>query len=140
MIAKNKQFILFLYNHSLIRYIFVGGTTFVLDFLLLVGLHEGLKLNIVIATTVSYWTAIAYNFLLNRRWTFSNKDKENLHKHILLYGLLLCFNYIFTVVFVSVVSSVIYFAWAKIIAVLIQTTWTYYLYKNYVFKNSAQEE
>lgn len=135
MLYNSARLARYLYKHPLIRYIFVGGTTFIIDFFLLVLLHGKLNINLELATTVSYWTAIIYNFFLNRHWTFSSTDKTNLKKHIVLYAILLAFNYIFTLAFVSIGSHFMNFALAKILAVCIQTSWTYYLYKTKVFKD-----
>lgn len=135
MFHKSKQAAEFLYQHSFIRYVFVGGTTFIIDFFLLVLLHAHLNVNLEISTTLSYWIAIAYNFLLNRHWTFSSTDRKNLKKHLIFYLLLLGFNYLFTLAFVSIGSNFINFALAKILAVGIQISWTYYLYRNKIFVN-----
>lgn len=96
-------------------------------------MHGHFDINLQIATTLSYWTAITYNFTLNRQWTFSAADKANLSKHIMLYLLLLGFNYLFTLVFVSIGSYYINFALAKVLAVGIQISWTYYIYKTKIF-------
>ncbi len=137
MIIKSKQFIQYLYAHSLVRYIFVGGSSFVIDFGLLVLLHGHFAINLAVATTISYWVAIVYNFTLNRQWTFSAKDKTDLQKHLAFYLILLGFNYVFTLVFISLASHHIHYTLAKILAVAIQTTWTYYVYKTRVFVSSA---
>jgi putative flippase GtrA len=143
-LEKTKGLIKFLYQHPVLRYIFVGGSTFVIDFCLLVILHGKLDLNLAVATTIAYWTSIIYNFILNRRWTFSAADNTRLRDHLPTYLIMLGLNYLFTVLFVSVVSHHINYAIAKAIAVLTQTTWTYFIYKNYIFithpKPSAHSE
>ncbi|MCA9332276.1 GtrA family protein [Candidatus Saccharibacteria bacterium] len=130
---KVKPFLLFLYKHHFIRYLFVGGSTFIIDFSILYILHEHLYVKIAAATSIAYWVSITYNFLLNRYWTFDIREKESLQKHITTYLLLLIFNYFFVVLFVSGASHYINFIIAKAIAVAIQMTWTYYLYKNHIF-------
>lgn len=135
MLVKSKQIAEFLYQHTFVRYVFVGGSTFAIDFILLVLLHGYFDVNLQIATTVSYWTAIAYNFTLNRQWTFSASDKANLSKHITLYLILLGFNYLFTLAFVSIGSHFMNFAIAKVLAVGIQISWTYRIYKTKIFIN-----
>lgn len=130
---KTKEITMFLYNHQLVRYIFVGGTTFFIDIVILYILHQGLKFNIEISTATAYVLSIIYNFILNRQWTFSTREKESLKKHMAAYGLLLSFNGLFTVVSVSLMSHVIYFGLAKIITVAIQVTWTFPIYKNVIF-------
>ncbi len=140
MLIKSKGLAVFLYKLSFMRYAFVGGTTFAIDFFLLVLLHGYFEVDLGLATTISYWTAIAYNFSLNRAWTFSANDREDLRKHTSLYLLLLGFNYLFTLVFVSTVSLFISFAIAKILAVAISVSWTYYMYKNYIFISNKKSK
>jgi len=123
----------YLTGNRFIRYVFVGGTTFGMDIILLYLLHGKLDISLGIATSIAYWAAIIYNFFLNRSWTFSLRDKRNLHKHIGSYLTLLTFNYIFTVLFVSLASHSINYLLAKAIAVLIQMSWTYYIYKRFIF-------
>jgi putative flippase GtrA len=133
MMDKTKNFTYFLYQHHLVRYIFVGGTTFILDFGLLVILHQRISINLAVATSIAYWLSIIYNFILNRQWTFSVGEKEKLRKHLSSYLILLGFNYLFTVVSVSLLSHIMYFGLAKVLAVAAQVTWTYPIYKNVIF-------
>lgn len=135
-----KGFLGYLYQHNLVRYLFVGGTTFIIDLGLLVLLHGVLNINITVATSISYWASIAYNFTLNRWWTFSASENKKLHKHLLAYGLLLGCNYLFTVLFVSIVSRHINYAIAKTLAVTLQVFWTYPIYKSVVFANKKSTD
>lgn len=137
MIDKTKNLTLYLYRHPLMRYIFVGGTSFVLDIGLLILLYQFLDLNLALATSIAYWVSIGYNFTLNRRWTFSVAEIESLQRHIAAYLMLLAFNYLFTVIVVSTLGQVIYFGLAKAVAVGIQTIWTYKIYKDYIFIKSG---
>lgn len=130
---RTTVFIGYLYRHNLVRYLFVGGSTFLIDLGLLVLLHGKLHLGIGLATTISYWTSIAYNFTLNLNWTFSSGEKRKLHQHIIPYAILLGCNYLFTLIFVSVGSHYINYAVCKVIAVALQTMWTYPIYKHVVF-------
>jgi putative flippase GtrA len=128
-----KETTLFLYNHHFVRYLAVGGTTFIIDFGILYVLHGIFKLNLAASTSVSYWVSISYNFVLNRYWTFDVAEKENLKHHLTTYFVLLVFNYLFTVTFVSFVGAHINYVIAKALAVGISMIWTYYVYKNYIF-------
>lgn len=132
-LLKAKQLTFYLYKHHFVRYLFVGGTTFIIDFGILVTLHGHLKLNLGASTSVAYWISIMYNFVLNRYWTFDVREKESLARHITTYMILLVFNYLFTVTFVSIVGTKINYIVAKAMAVAIQMTWTYAVYKKYIF-------
>lgn len=130
---RASDLIRFFYNHPLIRYLFVGGTTFIIDLGLLVLLHGYLKINLQVSTSVAYWVSIGYNFVLNRWWTFSASENQKLHKHLAAYLVLLGCNYLFTLLFVSIASNFINYALSKILAVSIQIFWTYPIYKNVIF-------
>lgn len=131
-----KKLTLYLYRHHFVRYLLVGGTTFVIDFGLLYTLHGHFKLNLGASTSVAYWVSIAYNFTLNRYWTFDAREKESLARHITTYMILLIFNYLFTVTFVSIVGTHINYIIAKMLAVAIQMIWTYPVYKKFIFISS----
>lgn len=131
--VKLKKLITYLYEHNLVRYLFVGGTTFVFDVGLLVLLHGKFKLSLTLSGTISYWSSIIYNFSLNRWWTFNAGENKKLHEHLLRYGMLLIVNYVFTIAFLWTASHYINYALSKTIAVILQTSWTYPIYKNYIF-------
>lgn len=131
-------FIKYLYKHQFIRYLFVGGTTFMLDEIGLIFLHGYLHLILPVATLLSFIVAFVYNFNLNRKWSFSAADSRSLKKHLKPYTLLFFFNLIFAVAFVSVASHVVNYAIAKALSVGIQTLWTFYIYKRYIFVTSTE--
>jgi putative flippase GtrA len=135
---KAKELTLYLYRHHFTRYLVVGGTTFIIDFGLLVLFHGKFGFNIAVATSISYWTSIIYNFILNRYWTFDAREKESLKRHLSIYFFLLLANYLFAVIFVSYMSHHISYIIAKAIAVLIQMIWTYPVYQKVIFVKSAQ--
>ena len=136
---RTKQAATLLYRHHLVRYTLVGGTTFIIDFGLLLFFKTRIHTSLAVATSVGYWISIMYNFTLNRWWSFSATEVHSLSRHALTYGILLAFNYLFTLIFVSIVSHLVYFGVAKILAVLIQTSWTYFIYKNYIFTKTVPQ-
>ena len=130
---RAKEITLFLYRHHFVRYLIVGGSTFVIDFGILYSLHGLLNLNLAASTSVAYWISMSYNFVLNRYWTFDAREKESLLKHITAYFALVVFNYMFTVIFVAVVGEHINYMVAKALAVLLQMIWTFPVYKKLIF-------
>jgi putative flippase GtrA len=129
----------YLYKHHLIRYLFVGGTTFIIDEGLLILLHGKVRVNLELSLLVAYSVAFVYNFSLNRWWAFSASENKSLGQHIAPYSLLFFFNLGFNIIFVSLMSHVINYALAKPLAVIIQITWTYIIYRNYIFTTSTQK-
>lgn len=128
-----KQLTLYLYRHHFVRYLLVGGSTFVIDFGILYVLHGHFGLNLAASASVSYWISISYNFVLNRYWTFDAREKASLARHVSTYFFLLVANYLFTVAFVSIVGEHINYVVAKALAVAIQMVWTYQVYKKVIF-------
>lgn len=117
-----------------VRYLLVGGTSFLVDAGLLFILHDIVDLSILIAGSVAFWVGVIYNFTLTRLWTFSVRDKQQLHKHILLYALLLAFNYVSTIILLALLSNIMHFIIAKTLIVVAQTAWNYPIYKFVIFR------
>lgn len=136
-----KQTARSIYENSFFRYVVIGGSTFAIDFFVLITLHGALRVNVLISATISYWLSIAYNFLLNRYWTFKIKGEKDIYKHIILYALLLGFNYLFTITFMAFAIHTlnINYIVSKILAVAFQITWTYIIYKKIIFKPENNE-
>lgn len=134
-VQKIKTAAGYLYRHHFIRYLFTGGTTFIIfSSLILLLHHDGVR--IPLATTISYWSSIIYNFSLNRWWTFSATESKRLHKHVISYGILLGVNYLFNLSFITLVSRYLPLFVTTVLSVGLQVTWTYPIYKNVIFKNT----
>lgn len=136
---KANTLVWYLYHHHFLRYLFVGGTTFIIDEALLIALHGKLGVQLTVSLFFSYLVAFVYNFSLNRWWAFSASENKTLAKHLAPYMLLFTFNLIFNIVFVNVVSHFINYAFAKALAVITQMAWTYFIYKNVIFVRTEQK-
>jgi len=122
------------YSHKPTRYLLIGGSSFVIDIGLLIILHGSFGLSVALSTTIGYWVSVVYNFNLHRIWTFGGISNKKIHQHLIPYSLLLAFNYLFTVIFVSFSSHHINYAVAKTLCVIMQTTWNYFIYNKVIFK------
>jgi putative flippase GtrA len=121
-----------IYRHSLTRYLVVGGTTFALDFFILITGHELFGLSVILAATFSYWLSLAYNFAINRFWTFG--ARKNIKKHAVAYTLLVIFNYLASLLIIWSLGLIgVQYYIAKIVAVGLAMAWNYLAYKNLVF-------
>lgn len=114
------------------KYLFVGGSTFALDLGLLILLKEVGHLHVITAASISYWTSIGYNFLLNRQWTFNTT--RSIQRHAIAYSALLLANYAVTIGIIGGLSHLhVPYALAKVLAVGLSATWTYIIYKKVIF-------
>ena len=132
-----QQFITLAKNFAqrrFVRYVFVGGTTFTIDIGLFSLFHGLFGWDALVANTISYWTAIVFNFLANRAWTF-DANETALKRNLTLYISLLLFNFAFSSLFLAVARNIgADLHLAKIIATGVQILWTYIAYKKVIFK------
>ena len=114
------------------RFLVVGGSSTLLDFIIYMLLST--KLNITISKFISMTVSSIYSFLINKNWTFNNKNKITF---------ILTFKYIFCVfinIFVNTTSNTLIFNLTnnKIISFLFATgiamIVNYTIQKKIVFK------
>jgi len=120
-------------SKSFRRYIFVGISTVALDFLLLILLRSKFSSGLLSAVSIAYWISIAYNFSINRYWSFEASEGM-VPRQLFLYGLLLIFNYSVTLGVIWGIESVGISEYiAKLVALSFTITWTYIFYKKIIF-------
>ena len=122
------------------RYLFVGFSTVAIDYILLFLLSSHLGKGILSAVSIAYWTSIIYNFTVNKYWTF--EDQESLSGiQLAKYICLLIFNYLVTLGIVAGLQSAgISEYLAKLVALGVTITWTYFIYKKLVFGSEPSKE
>lgn len=59
------------------RYSMVGASGMVLDLMMLALLYGSLGVPLLIANAISFLTAVASNYTLNRRWTFADRGRRS---------------------------------------------------------------
>lgn len=103
-----------------------------IDISLLVLMHEIVGLSIPIATTIAFWTALLYNFSLNRAWSFGEaKVSTPFVKYLIVVGT----NYLVTLAIVTGgVALGVPYGLAKVFAIGFGTLGTFPAYNLWVFK------
>ncbi len=123
-----------------IKYLFVGGTSFLLDYGLFLLLYKQFGVFEVYANAVSVFVAFWYNFLLNKFWSFESND--DFFKQMLSYLALMFFNMLFSSGFIYIIdkrvgiSPVI----GKVIAMVLIVGWNFILYKTVIFKSKNSKK
>ncbi|MGB4768379.1 MAG: GtrA family protein [Candidatus Saccharimonas sp.] len=117
------------------RYILTGGTSFIIELLVLlllnsIGFHRG------IAVAISFWIGFTIALLLQKVFAFKDyrKNPRVLIKQSLSFAALVCFNYLFTIVVVSLFPQE-YIIVSRTLAIIAVSCWNYFLYKNFIFKS-----
>jgi putative flippase GtrA len=91
-IAQNKfqaacpNFFAFMSRYRSWFKFFVAGTfAGATELLLLFILHGLCKINIVLATSISFMTSFAVSFSLQKYWAFDSQEKDHIHVQLALY-------------------------------------------------------
>ena len=71
-ISKNKLLM------QIIKFVFVGGTAFLIDYYLLLFLTNTMNIHYVVSNVISFCVSVIYNYILSAFWVFEmdkNKSK-----------------------------------------------------------------
>lgn len=121
-------------RHQFAKYFVVGASGFVLDFGLLVFFKEVFGINPTLAVVANQAFVLAYNFSLNKYWTFGNKEIP--HKQLMRYLTLAAANYGFSVLMMYIFNEVLGFDYrlVRLGTILAAVSWNFFLYKYWVYR------
>jgi putative flippase GtrA len=121
------------------RYLLVGGSAYLIEMACLYSLHHVLGLSSIASVAISFWVGLVAAFILQKWVTFQNYDKRArvLASQILTYGLLVVWNYAFTLLAVKLFSSISVII-VRTVVILIITSWNFIIYKS-LFGNSIEK-
>lgn len=119
------------------RYIVIGLSVYVIE-LLIITLATHIGFSVVVSVALSYWLGLLLSFGLQKIVTFG--DRRLHHKvllpQILAYGLLVLFNFMFTIVATKVLENVLPAFAIRTLALGVTTLWNYYIYKQRIFRHN----
>ncbi|NNC13046.1 GtrA family protein [Planctomonas sp. JC2975] len=123
---------LLLQNRAIVRYLVVGGLSFVIDFGLLALFEEVFHWQTWIATAVAFLLSVIFNYIAQRTYSFDSNTPHG--KTLVRYVILLAFNTVATSVIVSLgAKTPLTWAGAKIVATGMTTLWNYFVFKYWIF-------
>jgi putative flippase GtrA len=107
-----------------------------LDISTLFVLHGLLGVNLAVATSIAYVTGLVSNYLVNRRLVFSSEGPHA--RSAMRYGLLVLFNYLATIIIVTIATSAgIPYLIGKFVAVGGTLIWNFLAYRHWVFTSAS---
>lgn len=128
-------------NHKLLRYIVVGGLSFMFEYTVFIAVVYGFGFEAEVGQAVSYISTLIVNFLLLRSWAFKSKDEDKIRRHLVKYCLLVVFNLPATTLLIGWLTAIGLAAIiAKIVIVALTTVWNYIVYDKMIFKQSLSPE
>lgn len=126
-----------LLSHPVVRYVVAGGLAYLVEIICLLTLHKA-GLSAELSTALAYWVGFPAAFLLQKILAFKDYERtlKTISKQIISYSALVIFNYIFTLVIVSLLPDK-WLIFSRTLALVITTVWNYLLY-HYIFSNKER--
>jgi putative flippase GtrA len=119
-----------------IRYLIVGGSSFVLEYSIFWLLVSLFRVDSILANIVSFVLAVCYTFYFHSRWTFRGEHKYDTKKQFMAYVTLATLNLLLTSILIAVqvdlldVTPLI----AKIVCMVMVVVWNYLFLSKLIFK------
>jgi putative flippase GtrA len=121
------------------RYLVIGVSVYLFELVVII-VAQQLGASAVVAVGLSFALGLTVSFLLQKIITFG--DKRTHHKvlipQVIAFGLLVLFNFSFTILFTKALSSQIPAVICRTVALGITTIWNFYLYKTRIFKSDQE--
>jgi putative flippase GtrA len=125
---------IFSLRKEFIKYFLVGISGFILDIVSLILLKEFLGIDPVYAVIINQVFIISFIFLLNKHFSFHNKNLP--YAQMARFAVLTVFNYLYAVSMMYVFNKRLEFDYRIVRTVSIATmvSWNFFLYKYWVYK------
>jgi putative flippase GtrA len=124
-IRKRKRFV---------KFALVGFSGMIVDLTVLYLLVEFFAVHYLVASVVSFLLAVVNNFLLNKYWTFEDKNKRGVYQFFSFLLISLCGLVLNLVIMYLLVDlCVVWYILAKVIAIFLVTFWNYFMNKKITF-------
>lgn len=119
-----------------LRYLVIGVGAYFIEMSFLYALKRA-GMNNVEAVAISFWVSLITTFILQKFITFRDvaRSRKHLTRQVILYLLLVLFNYTFTLLIVAGIGQKISVFIARTLTIICTTVWNYYFYKTHIFSD-----
>jgi putative flippase GtrA len=121
--------------YQLIRYTFVGGFAFLIDFGTLYALTEFINLHYLLSAGIAFILGLTTNYLMSIRWVFDSRNIQNKKLEFALFALIglvgLGLNELFIWIFTDLLT--IYYLLSKILTTVLVYLWNFFARKTILF-------
>lgn len=127
-------------RHSAVRFLLVGGVSYLFDAGSLYLLHGVARLPLGLSTTLAFGLNLAVNFGLNRVMTFHGASEGAAGRQLARYLVLVGVNFVTTFSIVTGLAALgLNYLVAKTIATVLNAVGNYFAYRHWVFRGPAQD-
>lgn len=112
---------------QLFRYVFVGGTAFVVDFFFLYFFSDICGIYYLISAVLSFIISVLVNYVMSTKWVFNQDNIENKVLEFNLFILISTIGLVFTEILLYFFTDIcgIYYLFSKIISAVIVLFWNF---------------
>lgn len=112
---------------QLFRYVFVGGTAFVVDFFFLFFFSDICGIYYLISAVLSFIISVLVNYVMSTKWVFNQDNIENKVLEFNLFILISTIGLVFTEILLYFFTDIIglYYLISKIISAIIVLFWNF---------------
>jgi putative flippase GtrA len=125
-----------LFAHGVVRFAFVGGIGFVVNFLMLAVLYDILGLPILLSQLIGAETALLATFIGNNFWAFEGHHHISIKRKLIQFHVTAGFGVLITTTFVVglVKYGHVYYGLALVVGALAGMVWNYTMNRKVVFR------
>jgi putative flippase GtrA len=120
---------------QLLRYTFVGGFAFLVDFGTLIILTEYFSIYYLVSAGIAFLFGLVINYFLSIKWVFNSRAMENPLLEFLLFSLIGLIGLGLNELFLWILTDIllIYYLLSKIITAFIVYFWNFFARKKMLF-------
>lgn len=106
---------------QIFKFVIVGGTAFIIDFLFLYFFREFCYFSVLISNTLSFCISVIYNYIASVKWVFDVNKEKSAKKQFIVFIIFSVIGLLLNdlIMWISVEFLSIYYLLAKIIATFI---------------------
>lgn len=121
-------------NHRLLKFLISGGSAALIEYIVFLILNSLLRVDVIVANTVSFSCGLVVSYMLNRVWVF--KSAADHKKQFASYLLLAVINLVLSNILVWLLVHVVVIApfIAKFLTMGAVASWNYLIFSKIIFK------
>lgn len=114
-------------TQQFLKFAVVGIVSFAVDWLVLLALVEGLHLNYLLSTSISFTASVVLNYVLSMRYVFDHRDDMSRKREFTIFAILSAIGLALTDVFMFVGVAVLNIAYqlTKVLATFCVTWYNF---------------
>ena len=125
---------------QILKFIVVGGSAFLIDYLLMIFLKEVIHINYLVASIISFCVSVIYNYLLSIFWVFETDKSKSTTTTFTVFIVLSVIGLVINTIMMYLLvdgTKLMPYTWAKIIATAVVMVYNFISRKIFLEKKKS---